>query len=401
MLATSSPLVLRPDGEDKGDGQEPGRTVFHLPIGRGLGRALLSVVFRTASRAHHFHTLSAEVIYLVNRHMATYLDRLASDDQVNRLTILAGTLTELSAVEPGDSQKLDHRICAAACQLTGARQACILRHEHHQEDAPAGPLTPALRQEAVRLLRETGNRGWSSTILGTGLPDDAGQSLLVVPLRPDQPFPGLVLINKKRLHPLDGASFTEFDALFARRILPVFHAQSTRPVPATLQEEPMRDDPMREEAAPTAVASQPETRPEAEPDSQPESRPQPFLPVPDIRNALAVEMDRCRRYHNMVGVVGICFSPRLGPVPDGEHLETELARKLRSSDQVGRLEDGTLLVVVPEDIQSLKNLKERVIHLLREISGQEDLIVRAAHRVFPGTGNNADDLIDAVLGDLR
>jgi len=387
VLASGSPLVLRPSMDDENQESDPGRTIFHLPIGRGPAKALLTVVFETPSRAHHFHTLSAEVIYLVNRHMAVWLDKASSNDQVERLTILAGTLTELSSIGSGDSQKLGQRITAAACQLTGAERACILREENDQQECQDDPLAPDLRREAVRLLQETRTRGWSSTILGANHRGGAGQSLLVVPLQPSQPFPGLVLINKKRLHPLDGAAFTEFDALFARRLLPVFHAQNARPVPATLQEEP------------AMVAEAAQSAPRA--DTSPETHPENFTPVPDIRSALAVEMDRCRRYHNMVGVAGFRFSPVTGPVPDSEYLEEELARRLRSSDQVGHLEDGTLLVLVPEDIQSLGALQDRVNHLLRDLSGQDDLEVRSAHRVYPGTGQNADDLIDTVIANLR
>lgn len=391
VLASGSPLVLRPNAPtDPDEGEEGGdsHTIFHLPIGKGPAKALLSVVFATAGRAHHFHNLSAEVIYLVNRHLVTWLDKMDSNDQVDRLTILAGTLTELSTLAPGEGAKLDERAVAAACQLTGAEYACILRDEDDPQGCRDTPLGPDLRREAVRLLQETGSRGWSSTILNASRRGGAGQNLLVVPLQPGRPFPGLVMLNKKRLHPLDGAAFTEFDALFARRLLPVFHARAvqSRPPEPTVA-------PAAAEGATAAPAPVPEAPPAAVRGDQ--------QPSEDIQQALTVEMDRCKRYHTMVGVAGFRFSPVTGPVPEAHHLVLELSRHLRSSDTVGCLEDGTVIVVVPEDIQSLSALENRVTGLLRHISGQDDLLVQAAHRVYPGTGNDAPELIETVVANLR
>jgi len=197
----------------------------------------------------------------------------------------------------------------------------------------------------------------------------------VVPLQAGKAFPGLVLINKKRLHPLDGASFTEFDALFARRLLPVFHARMSVPVP---------------KPAPVALAA---------PTPKPASRSIPRVPqsVLEIQKALSVEIDRCKRYHTMVGVVAFRVTPSTGPVPDMTHLVGELTAKLRTSDQAGCLPDGTILILVPEDIQSLPMLQKRVTGILKIAAGQDDLLVQTGSRVFPGTGKTAEELIDAVL----
>jgi GAF domain-containing protein len=381
VLASGSPLVLRPASADP-DLPEGDCTIFHLPVGRGPTRALLTVVFHTASRSHHFHSLSAEVIYLVNRHLATYLDKAATNDQLDRLTTLASTLTELSTIEPGDVKTLSHKAVSAACRLTGAQQACILKDENDSFDSRNGSFGPELKSEAIRLLQETGSRGWNSTILNSdkapGDPSTA-QSLLVVPLRSDQPFPGLILINKKRLHPLDGSSFTEFDALFARRLLPVFHARSTLSVSAVVKEVPLPE-------VPTPVSPQPE--------------PVITEPVMDIQRALSIEIDRCKRYHTMVGVVAFRVTPSTGVVPDVDHLVEKLSATLRTSDQAGCLPDGTILILVPEDIQSLPMLQKRVTGLLKITAGQEDLLVQTSSRVFPGTGKNAQELIDSVLGGI-
>ncbi|MBK9473315.1 MAG: GAF domain-containing protein [bacterium] len=73
------------------DGRET--TVFHLPVGRDPLRALLSLTFSSASRAHHFHGVSSEILLLLNRHLTGFLDRAATADQLDRLTTLAAALS--------------------------------------------------------------------------------------------------------------------------------------------------------------------------------------------------------------------------------------------------------------------------------------------------------------------
>lgn len=382
VLASGSPLVLRPSLDDESDLQ--GATVFHLPIGRGPTRALMTVVFDTANRAHHFHSLSAEIIFLVNRHLNAWLDKADTGDQLERLTTLASTLTELSSLDPRDSHTLSARSVAAACALTGAQRACILRDENDLDGCQDDPLGTSLRRESIRLLQEAGTRGWNSTILNAdNAPgaNRAAQSLLVVPLEAGEAFPGLVLIDKKRLHPLDGASFTEFDALFARRLLPVFQARSNFTAPIVVAPEPAPAPPPAEtQQAPAAPVIYPEDY--------------------DIQKALAVEIDRCKRYHTMVGLVAFRVTPLTGVVPESKTLVTALADSLRTSDQAGCLSDGTILVLVPEDIQSLPMLTTRVTEILKSASGQDDILVQTASRVYPGTGKSAAELLQAVLAAM-
>lgn len=397
VLASGSPLVLRPSRNpaDRFNGEvDPGRTIFHLPIGRGPAKALLTVVFFKPSKAHHFHQQTAEIIYLLNRHLATWLDKAEANDKVERLTILADTLTELSTLAPNEHAKLAERAVSAARRLTGAESACILRDESGPEECQDKILGADLRNEAVRLLQETRTRGWSSTILGANNQGGIGKSLLVVPLQPGQPFPGLVLVNKRRLHPLDGAAFTEFDALFARRLLPVFHAQDTREIPATLEVEPAAGSEVVPAPQPAVLAPVPVPA-ELAPSIQVEP-----VPAIDIRQVLAVEIDRSKRYHTPVGVIGLRCRSASGPVPDSHHLIRGLSAKLRTSDQAGVIQDGTILVTVPEEVQSLSALQTRLADLLVATSGQDDLVVQSAHRVYPGTGNNADELIEVLLNHL-
>ncbi len=386
VLASGSPLVLRPAADQRHPDGENDSTVFHLPVGKGPTRALMTVVFNTASRAHHFHTISSEAIYLVNRHVANFLDKASTTDQMDRLTTLASTLTDLSTLDPGDISKLCQRIVSAACQLTGAQKACILQNEKDLADCLDGPMGPAMRSEALRLLHDAGKRGWSSTILNADPAPGSSeppQSLLAVPLKAGEPFPGLIMLNKKRLHPLDGASFTEFDALFARRLLPVFHARASQPVSTTQIAEPPS-------GLPPVVPA---------PIQGPMDQPAPTA-ILDIRKILAVEIDRCKRYHTMVGLAGFRVTPTSGMVPDLQHLILKLNAKLRSSDQAGCLPDGTILIVVPEDIQSLPMLLKRATAILKQAAGQDDMLVQTSSRVYPGSGKNAEELINAVLATI-
>ena len=379
VISTGRPLVLRPgegkpglDGRPKADA-----TTFYLPVGREPLRALLCLEFASASRAHQFHAVSAEIIYLVNRHLTGFLDRAATADQLDRLTTLASALSELAG-GAGRAGARD-RVLSAACRLTGAAQALLLTGVN---DAPADreglSHEEALRLEAVRLLNDAGRSGWQTTVLETGGGSEP-RSLLVVPLDDRNPFPGLVLLDKRRLHPLDGAGFTEFDALFARRLLPLLHTPSeVLPVISTADTDAIVDRLAPVEPAPAKVISS-----------------QTHEALADI---LQREMDRCDRYHTMLGLAA--FRVTDGHDIDPVGLVAEIDRRLRSSDHTGCLEDGTILVIVPEDIQSLPRLQKRVAEVLRLVTGGREMTVESATRVYPGGGDSPAKLIAAVLGAL-
>jgi hypothetical protein len=366
VLSTGRPLVLRPGDRSDADPTDvlSEVTLFVLPVGRDPLRALLTLEFSSAARAHHFHAMSGEILYLVNRHLNDYLDRAATADQVDRLTTLASALSELAAARGGPGHE---RVLAAASRLTGAGRALLLTREDfdNADFENVGPDGRDLHAEAVRLLSETGQGGWQSTVLETAGDGRGGRSLLVVPLDPDRPFPGLVLIDKQRLHPLDGSGFTEFDALFARRLLPLLDGAVQAP-----------------EVSRTSAAAEPTASESA------------------LGDILRREMDRCDRYHTMVGLAAFRLAPdRDLPVPV-PRLVADLGARLRSSDSAACLEDGTIMVIVPEDIQSLPRLQKRVTELLRAASGVADLTVFSSSRVYPGGGDTPRQLIDGVLGSL-
>ncbi|MEN8005450.1 MAG: GAF domain-containing protein [Candidatus Krumholzibacteriota bacterium] len=391
VLGSGNPLVLRPGDRSHIDPTDvlSEATIFILPVGREPLKALLTVEFSSASKAHHFHTISGELLYLVNRHLNDYLERAATADQVDRLTTLATALSELAA-GPGKPGSRD-RVLAAACRLTGATKALLLTAEDAAAQEPDKKQDGTLQEEAIRLLTDTGQGGWQSTVLETrdesGEPGP-GRSLLVVPLEGEKPFPGLVLLDKRRLHPLDGASFTEFDALFARRLLPLLSFTSG----------------LGEAQADGDLAGPPSGTPDGRAgDKGSYSGTQDAL-----AEILRTEMDRCDRYHTMLGLAAFRIAERHAGAREDKDppkvpvagLVAEISRRLRSSDHTASLEDGTIMVIVPEDIQSLPRLQRRVTEVLRSLSGTDDLEVLSASRVYPGGGDSPAQLINSVLGAL-
>nr|MEE4267785.1 GAF domain-containing protein [Candidatus Krumholzibacteria bacterium] len=382
VLTTGDPVVLRSDPE-LATTPEKDRTTFILPVGKPPCRSLISLTFYSAARAHHFHSLSNEVLYLVNRHLANFLEKAAAADQMDRLTSLAATLSDLALGGSGDLRADRERLLASACSLTGGRKAGYMTDENNLEGCHLGTAGPVIRSEAHRLLEQARDRGWSASILNIEESLDGPgprRSMLVVPLVAGEPFPGLVILDKKRLHPIDGESFTEFDALFARRLAPLLGRQVE-----TREPEPQPVDEPRGMQA---------LEPGHPAPAQPEIPP---LASRELDAFIRSEMDRCDRYHTRMGLVGFRLTPPTGPLPEMDKVTHNLAQKLRTSDRAGLMEDGTILVVVPEDIQSLPRLQKRVTTLLQDITGQADLLVTTAARVYPGGAGTAAELIQSVI----
>ncbi len=379
VLSQGRPRVIRPgDRGGAGEGGEE-RTIFHLPVGRDPLRALLTLEFDAAAAAHHFHSVSSDILLLLNRHLHTFLDRASTADQLDRLTALAAALSELGAATPGPDTH--EQVLSAARRLTGAAHALLLTGDEQIQHDPqaSGDAETALTREAVRLLSDAGQSRWQSTVLDTAQ-GGGGRSIMAVPLGDGDPFPGLVLWDKHRLHPLDGAVFTEFDALFARRLLPLLADRLNR----------------RPSLSDVDTAGLADSLEPAEPVQEPVSASEDAL-----AEILRREMDRCDRYHTMLGLAAFRLrAPADEPVDTG-HVVRAIDRHLRSSDHTGALEDGTILVIVPEDIQSMPRLQKRVVELLRGATGRPDLDVAHASRVYPGGGDTPRKLLSSVLGALR
>jgi len=182
------------------------------------------------------------------------------------------------------------------------------------------------------------------------------------------------------LHPLDGACFTEFYALFARRLLPLL-AMTTE-----------------QDADPVESNSLGVNRDGDSPELGDDVA---FSGTQDaLADILRTEMDRCDRYHTMVGLVAFRITGQDTETIPVSALVAEISRRLRSSDHTACLEDGTIMVIVPEDIQSLPRLQKRVTAVLRSLTGNEDLAVLSASRVYPGGGDSPAHLINSTLGAL-
>ncbi|RKZ15912.1 hypothetical protein DRQ50_06910 [bacterium] len=336
VLATGMARVMRCS-------EGSAETVYHLPVGKGAQRAVLTLVFSGPEEAHRFGAMAATYIYLANRHLGPALTLGERTDEVERLTLLASALSSLAEMQSGEAEE---RVLSAARRLTGARQALLVDDRAPRADDPLADL----KLEASRLLRQTGDEGWIATTLETG--SEGEHHVLAVPLDTTRPLPGLLLVDKQRVHDLDAATFTETDARFARRLLPLLRTPriQTTPVPV-----PVSDS-----------------------------------GTDQVVGILKREMDRCDRYHTMLGVAAF----RLDRSPSSL-VVAELAAKLRSSDQVGCLDDGTVVVVVPEDIQSLHRLQTRVEALLGALTGAS-MVVRSSSTVYPGPASDPGELLSAA-----
>lgn len=385
ILVSGQPRVQAPEAAEPA-GDQGGSTVFHLPVGRDPVTAVLTARFPNSAAAHQFHRISGEILYLLNKHLAGLLERTRLRDQVQRLTALAAVLADLRPGADPSSAAAEERILAAARELTGAQQAFLLFAPlADSATASASPLDGALLQAAENLLEQASLRSHQASVMSVVKDPELGipRSVLAVPLVPGHAFPGLVLLDKKRLHPVDGKMFTEFDAQFARRLTPLFQT-GTEPSAGV----PSR----RQERSRHAVEVLP--APTADP---------ALLPLFNrtIEDLLHREMDRCDRYHNMLGVVGFRCDAFELPAEEVPALVQNLCRHLRSSDIAGCLQDGTVLVMVPEDIQSLPRMRNRVVEILRELHEKPGLAIETATRVYPGGGDTAELLLQSLLAALK
>ena len=365
VLASGKARVLRPgDLVERDPADNLTETmIFHLPVGAEPLRALFTVEFASPPRAHQFRSISGDIAALVSRHLDDYLDRALNADQIDRLTTLATALGDLVLTAGGPPSR--QTVLDAARRLTGAGEALLLEGPPDVSGLPDGTIATA----AAGLLAEAGQRGWRSTIVAGAPGSGRGRALLAVPLEACTPYPGLVLWDKERLHPLDAASFTEMDVLFVRRLLPLL----------LLERRAVTVAPVQPGAAQPAADSAPSGR---------------DLLLEELKR----EMDRCDRYHTCLGLTAYRLPPDAGT--SGPELVRGLAQHLRSSDRIFLLEDRTLVVMNPEDVQALPRLQARVSAVLRAVAGSEDLEVDTAARTFPGSADSPAALLDSLLNAL-
>ena len=314
------------------------------------------------------------------------------------MTALSSVLTELAphlGVDPEEGRK---RLLSAARRLTGARQAYLVAAIVDGRAKLAGEPeqdSPDWAPDAARLLSEAHSDRWRQTVLSDVAEPRAEETcLLVMPASAESATPALILVGKQRLHPLDGSVFTERDAEIAGHLAALTAPLLTdQPTTVAAQAAPTLPD-----VATDTVAAAPPAQIDASPAKDETPPGQRDLIVDVLRR----EMDRCDRYHTVFALAA--FSPELPPDPGGDlirGLARRLATKVRSSDYVACLADGTVLMIAPEDIQSLGRMQQRLGALVREITGRDDLGIKAVHTIYPGRHDTPDKLLEDTLAALH
>ncbi len=377
---TGGPLVVRQS--DPAPQEEGGLTVYYLPVGIEPVQGVLTAVFTTAAEAHRFHSVSGEILYLLEKRLTDLVRRITQQDRMTRLAALTANLTEIATAgpDPGDRARL---IQTAARHLTGAEDVYLV------EEHPDGSVRflseenrdpEAWFSQARRLLQEAREGGWRVTLLsGETDPRPEELCLLAVAAPADSSAQGMILRGKKRRHFLDGATFTEFDAQLVRHLVNLLTVTVA-----------------------TAMATKSPAEPAISPDAPQEDVAQSITPAlrEVVLDILRREMDRCDRYHTTFALTA--FRPQLEKwdLAAARELTGHLLPRVRSSDYITCLEDGTLLAILPEDIQAVSRLQRRLVTLMRELTNIDSLVVATGHTIYPGRFEDARRLLDETLATL-
>jgi len=384
-----APLVVRQTDLTPAD--RGGMTVFYLPVGVDPVLAVFTVVFNTAVEAHRFHTVSGEILYLLEKRLSELIRRVTQQDRLERLTKLSTQLTAIAATAPGEIDTKRQLIRETAQSLTGAGQVYLVAELIGHGVRLAGEKEPAREPwltRAGRLLHEAREDGWRVTLLSdVAEPRLKETCLLAVPATGDAPVPGMLLRAKKRRHQLDGSAFTEFDASLAKHLARLL-VQPPPPKPAVTGPEPSNASPAPHH--------------DAVPSTPPAGAPEPIATTQReiMLEILHREMDRCDRYHTTFALTAFRILGSEWDLSAAKSLAHQLGQRVRSSDFVTCLDDGTLLVIVPEDIQAISRQQRRLITLIREITGVVGLQVDTSSAIYPGRYESSIRLLDETLAAL-
>jgi GAF domain-containing protein len=404
VLQTGSPLVVRQS--EAGPDQPAGLTVFYLPVGKDPVRAVLTLVFTSAARAHRFHDVSGEILYLLEKRLVELISRVQQRDRLERLTALTTALADLAAFPPGDPRAADRFLLESARRLCGARRAFLATGLVQGEARLEGddvPDDPAWLAEAGRLLAIAQQRGWTVTLLSDRNEPRLEEScLLTVTAGSDASVPGLLLYGKQKLHPLDGAVFTEFDAELAQRLAHlVSSGPGGRDTPTSPQMSPAAQEPP-DGSQPPVPAVLIEAPPSAGTAGEPRDTASARAPREVLLETLRREMDRCDRYHTTFALVAFRpASPASWDEGQAQKLVDLLRSRVRSSDVVTWLPDGTLLLIAPEDVQAVSRLERRLVGEIRKLAGSGVPALAAGHSVYPGRHDDPQLLLEATIGALH
>ncbi|MFH1845046.1 MAG: GAF domain-containing protein [bacterium] len=397
---SGSPLVVRQC--ENAENTEGGLTVFYLPIGKDPCLAVLTLAFTSAADSHRFHEIAGEIIYLLERRLVELISKLIQHDRLERLTALTTAMAEIVSYPETARRAVWQRIIATSQRLTGARQVYLVTAEtdgEFQFVGSEGSTEPAWRGESERLLTEAMGDGWYVTLLShTTDPHPEEQCLLAATASSETPLPGLLLYGKKRRHPLDGVVFTDFDGQIAHRLAQLITtcpvatetvadtdaAPEAAPIPAELVE-----------TTPVPVPLSPET-PLAAPSS-------PLLAQREVLlHTIRREMDRCDRYHTAFALTAFCAAaPHEWNEQLVQLLVEQLGGQVRSSDFLTCTPDGVVLMIAPEDVQSVSRLQRRLMENLQDLASTPAGQVLSAYNVYPGRYDDAAALLNATLTSLR
>lgn len=414
VLASAAPLVVR-QSEPTEDTSDP-LTVFYLPVGKEPVQAVLTVVFGSAAAAHHFHEVSGEILYLLEKRLLELVNRAIQHDRLERLTELTTTLAEIAGQRSATSRAIQERIVATAKRLTGARSAYLvtrIQDEQVELSAAGDAAEGNWLGEVPRLLTEAQAEGWRVTLVsGSGEARLQEKCLLAAVAGKQRLTPGLLLFDKQRLHPLDGAVFTAFDGRLVGHLAALLALGEVAGV-ETSQDLPESSNQSArttgEPAASTDSADEPlpallvETRdgPDAAIPAA-ENTAMARMPSEVLLEALRREMDRCDRYHTAFALVAF------GPAPPTAWSETELqsvverlGAQVRSSDYLTQLPEGAILLLVPEDVQAVSRLERRLTAAICKLANLSPRSLVSGHCVYPGRYDDPARLLAATLEILQ
>jgi hypothetical protein len=390
VLATGVPMVVREEDVDQKNG--PPVTVFYLPVGRDPVRAGLAVHFSAPHTAHAFHALAGETVFLLERLLPDQVDRRRQEHRAGLLSDLSAAMGQLAGHD-GTPGRFGENLGAAARRLTGAQHVAVIAEVTGEMVRLAGGNVPEGAEwlaEVPRLIEAAREDGWRITTLEAS-PEPL--SVLVAVAGKDECGPALVLAGKERTHTLDGQVFTPLDAELVVPLAGLLHRLQPEgpPEPPPLLPEGFVtggedagtfSQPLAVELGPAAMDMQPVVEKSGE---------------DTLLDELRRELDRCDRYHNVCGL--ILLHPEVPEVAAYDLLEAAARRmtaNLRISDRVFTLENGSLAILVPENIQNLNRLQARLIEDLRDLAGDPDLPVAAARSAYPSTKGPADAFLARV-----
>jgi putative methionine-R-sulfoxide reductase with GAF domain len=339
-------------------------TILFLPLGDPVITGAFSICFRQPEQSHQFQIRSNHIVSLLNRRLQEFTQRHLQKAHIDSLKYLT---TFLGEKRPAAAGPEGSEMAAALSALTGAATILRIDHDGHIETMRRSDSAPPPEPElSRRLLNDADQQGWAiSTTLET---DDRrpGTSVLGLAL-PDHPrYRGLILADKQPRHALDSLVFTDFDAGVSTSLIKAW--PRTRPQTAPTPSEP----------------------PQAASVHEPRSRDSELLAV------LNQEISRANRYHVVFSVSAIRWQ---GTV-DTQRLHnavSELADGLRDSDRLFLVDEKTLLIIAPEEAQSVTRLEKRCTDFLAGALNLPDDPFDIRRCVYPGRQTTPEAMLEHVL----